>query len=178
MEHPDLDVFEVRIAEQLVESAADGCGKFLPCEGDERRALALTQVVAARFAGCGRIAEDAQDVVAQLKGHADGVAEGAECILLLRVRAADRRPDEERLLDGVARRLERRDMERPIELLIVRGGNSLRRDVEVLSDRHIPPHLRVSAAGRSRAVGGRIRYALLEQVVAPRDQKIAGEDRR
>ncbi len=69
--------------------AASADGAAVQGEGDEHGALALDQVVAGGLAGRGRVAEDAEQVVTQLEGLAQGKAEGAE---LPELRPACHRP--------------------------------------------------------------------------------------
>ena len=76
LQHPDLIVVEVGVAEQLVEQAASPSrAVFCRARRDEHRALALAQVVAGRLAGDLGVAEDAEQVVAQLEGDAERQAE-------------------------------------------------------------------------------------------------------
>ena len=80
----DLLGAEVGIAEELVEQARAVRGQPLPRDRDEHGALALAQVVAARLAGDLGVAEDAEQVVAQLVGDAEGQAEPAQRVELRR----------------------------------------------------------------------------------------------
>ena len=69
---------EVRVAEARAEQRALGVVGQAEGPEHEQRALALAEVVEGALAGLGRIAEEAEDVVAHLEGHADGVAVGAQ----------------------------------------------------------------------------------------------------
>ena len=103
------------------------------------------------------VAEDAEHVIAQLERHADRMPERRQRGLLRGVGAGERRADRERLLDAVARRLERRDAQRALGVPLV-GLGDVRRllgDVEELADRHLAAHRRVLGA-RRRRVGGRM----------------------
>ena len=66
-------------------------------------ALALAQVVSRGLAGACFVAEDAQDVVAQLEGQADREAEASQRVELVSVGASQGGADHERLLHAVAR---------------------------------------------------------------------------
>ena len=62
-------------AERAVEQRGVGGGGGVEGEGDQHGALALDQVVAGRLAGGGRVAEDAEQVVAELERLAEREAE-------------------------------------------------------------------------------------------------------
>ena len=79
-----------RVAEQLVEQAPRSGGSRSPGERDEHGALALAQVVAARLAGDRGVAEDAEQVVAQLEGDAERQPEGAQRVELAGDAAGER----------------------------------------------------------------------------------------
>src|SRR5262249_24517979 len=73
----DLGVAEVR-ATEVLQAAGAGGGRSRGRRRDERGELALAQVVADRFPGDGGIAEDTQDVVAQLERLAQWQPERAQ----------------------------------------------------------------------------------------------------
>ena len=81
----------------LSRSFASADGQGVERQRDEHRALALDQVVAGRLAGHRRVAEDAEQVVAQLEGLAEREAEAAE---LGDLRARRRRPGRRRCGGG------------------------------------------------------------------------------
>ena len=104
-------------------------------------------------------------------------AASASCCAL--VRAGEGGADGQRLLDAVARRLERGDPQRTLGVHLV-GLADVRRllgDVEELADRHLPAHDRVlGARGRRTRVGCR-GQSLFEQIIAPGHQQIAQQHR-
>ena len=73
--------------------------------GDQHRALALTEIISGGLAGDLRVAEDPEQVVAELEGPAERRAVRAEREVQLVVATAQRGADLARPLHGVARRL-------------------------------------------------------------------------
>src|ERR1019366_5552703 len=73
--HGHLDVVVVRVL--APEDPAQPFGRAVVAQGldDERRPLALAEVVARRLPRCRLVAERAQDVVAELEGDAEGFGE-------------------------------------------------------------------------------------------------------
>ena len=65
-------------AEASVEQRGVGGGRAVEGQRDQHGALALDQVVAGGLAGGGRVAEDAEQVVAQLEGLAERQPERRE----------------------------------------------------------------------------------------------------
>jgi len=98
-----------RLAKELVTEAAVeqitlGRAGPLPGERDQDRPFPLAEVVTRRLPGLLRIAEHAEDVVAELERDADRDAVTGER-RDRPVRAGQRRPEVQRALDGVLRRL-------------------------------------------------------------------------
>ncbi|MDQ0725054.1 hypothetical protein QFZ21_000054 [Microbacterium sp. W4I20] len=147
-------------------------------EGDEHRALALPQVVACRLAGDRRIAEDSEDVVAQLERHPDRMPESTQGGQLVLVGAREGGTEDEGLLDAVAGGLERHHPERPLRMLgpLVHAPRRFFGDVEILPRGHVPAHPGVLRPDRARL---RVRVeGRLEQVVAPGHEQVAEKDGR
>src|SRR5690606_9092613 len=85
---------------------------------DDDRALALPQVVSRWLPGDGRVAEDAEQVVAELERLPEREPEPAAGVELVVVRSGEGCAQHDRVLDGVSRRL------RPYDL----AGSGLVRD--------------------------------------------------
>ena len=93
LQHRDLLGVERRIAEQFVDEPGCRAGQLLPREGDQHGALALAQVVAGGLAGHRGVAEDAEQVVAQLERDAERKAERAQRRDLRERAAGERRAE-------------------------------------------------------------------------------------
>ena len=134
--------------------------------------LALAQVVARGFAGDGGVAEDAEQVVAQLEGHADVGAEAAVAGDQVGVGARDRRAEVQRPLDGVGRGLV------PVDLQRRPGGGvagGLDEHVEVLPAEDLGAHRLPRGGGAGGGVGGQAGAA--QHVVGPDQGEVAEQDR-
>ena len=158
---------------------AVGVGRRVEGVGHEHGALALAQVVARGLAGGLGVAEDAEQVVAQLERLTEGeavVGQGSERPV---GRAADERADEQRVLDGVLRALEADHLagrgDPGIEVEPVPAAGRLEQ-VEELAAHELRAHRVEELAAAGELVGGQA--ARRVQLVAPRQAQVAGEDRR
>src|SRR5256884_6866297 len=133
----DLGVIKVGPA-QVLEPARFRPGRARRSSGDERRELALAQVVADRLAGDGGVAEDTEDVVAQLEGRTERQPEGAERIGELVEAACQRRAKMQRPFDGVLPGLVPLD---PSRLHRVAAAARRALEVEILPDAELDPQL-------------------------------------
>lgn len=167
-------------AEQIVEDASLSDGERLPRERHEHRALPLDEIAAARLARELFVAEHPEQVVAQLEGDSDRQSELGERPLLLLARPCEGGPDEQRRLDAVLGRLVDEHAGRSVELLrmLREPGALLLEHVEVLTHGDLAPHpVEVRARGPGRvAIGSRLAGGR-EQLVGPRLEQVAEEDR-
>ncbi len=175
----DLVGAEIALPDELVEVAQSAGAERRARVGDEQSALAFAKIVAHGLARDGAVTEDSEDVVAQLEGEADGVAEGRKCAVLLGVSAGERGTELKRVLHAVPRRLQGSDTQRAIGVGVGRGRDvrGLLGDIEELTDRHFTAHASELGAGPMRTIGFDVHESFFEQVVAPRDEEIAEEDR-
>ena len=180
LQRRDLRGIQLGIPDQLVDDPPCRGSEPLARVRDEDRALALAQVVARGLAGRGLVAEDAEHVIAQLERHADRMPERRQRGLLGGVGAGERRTDRERLLDAVARGLERRDAQRALGVHArrarceVRDSSAMSRNWPIVTSRRIVAY---SARADAACAGGCRGQALFEKVVAPRHQQVAEQDR-
>src|SRR6266480_825316 len=161
----DLGVIEVGPA-QVLEPARRRPGRARRSRGDERRELALAQVVTDRLAGDGGVAEDTEDVVAQLEGRTERQPEGAERIGELVEPSRQRRAEMQGPLDGVLPGLVPLDPSR-LHRVTAAAGRSL--EVEVLPDAQLDPQL---VEDGPRDLGRRA-----EKDVRVHEGEVADEDR-
>ena len=122
-------------AERAVEEGGVGGGGGVEGEGDQHGALALDQVVAGGLAGGGRVAEDAEQVVAELERLAQRQAERRQLRASSSGRGAgERGADVQRPLDGVLRGLVAQHGHRGVDVGAAAG---LDRHVEELPGDHL-----------------------------------------
>ena len=126
-------------------------GSGVEREGDEHRALALDQVVAGRLARLLRVAEDAEQVVAQLERLAQGQAEAAELLELAGVGPGEGGADVDRALDGVLGGLVAQHRHRRVD---VGAAARLHGDVEELPGDDLVAALLEEGQPGSDLVGG------------------------
>ncbi len=176
LQHRDLLAVESAVAEQLVEHPRRGGGELLPGERHEHRALALAEIVAGRLARHRGVAEDAEQVVAELERDPQREPEVAEGRDLRERAAGERGPDRERRLDAVFRRLVDDHPVGPRQMLVLGQGapGHLLEDVEILARRHLGAH--PAELGAGGATGRRVpgeRDAGIHELVAPAEEQIA-----
>ena len=181
LQHPDLFDVELGVAEQFVEQAALAGRESLA--GDARSSI--VRLPSRRSSPLGlpvtsRVAEHAEQVVAQLVGDAERQTEGAQRRELSDRSAAEGGADHERCVHAVLGRLVGDDgLGARAHLVLGRGPpGPLLEDVEVLAARDLgahPDELRAAAAC-GVAVGERLE-SLVEQFVAPAEQQVAVQDR-
>ena len=162
----DLGVVEVGPAEVL-EPPRRRPGRARRRRRDERRELALAQVVTDRLAGDGDVPEHPEDVVAQLEGLAERQPERAERVGELFEAAGERGAEMQRPLDGVLPRLVPLDPRR-LHRVAAAAGRAL--EVEVLADAELDAQLVEDGPGD---LGCRA-----EQDVGVHEGEVADEDRR
>ncbi len=159
-----------RGAQQLCGRGVGLVGQFERL-GQQHRALAGSQVVAGGLTGHRRIAEDAEDVVAELEGDSEIVADLVEYLLYVGPVGSGGRAQLQRSGHRVGRGLVGVDVHRRGHRF---GTAGLRDDIEVLTAEHfgadvapdlLDPLLRV---GRDGCRG--------DDVVGPRQGQIAGQD--
>ena len=114
------------------------------------------------------VAEDPEQVVAQLERVAEVEAVARERREVVRVGAAGRRPDEQRVLDGVLRALVADDAAGPLDPLGGRPGRPTDR-IDSTTSRNCPPisWVRIrskTARPRARSLGGRPEVAYSSSV--------------
>ena len=160
-------------AERGVEDLGVGDGQGVERERDQHGALALDQVVAGRLAGDGRVAEDAEQVVAQLEGLAQRQPEPAELGDHLGARPGEGGADVERPLDGVLRRLVAQHRHRRVH---VGRPACLGGDVEELAGDDLAAGEVEVAERVEHPLGGQAAGA--QQLVGPAEQQVAEQDRR
>jgi hypothetical protein len=132
-------------------AACAGVGR-LERHRDQGRALALAQVVAGGLAGDGRVAEDAQDVVAQLERLAERQAVAGVAVEDGLLGAGEHRAEVQRLLDRVLGALVAGDPQRALDGAAAAG---LLEQVEVLPAHELGAHLGVDPVAGEQPVGGR-----------------------
>ena len=139
---------------------------------DQQRALALGQVRGHGLAGRGGVTEHAQQVVGQLEGTAQRIAEGMEPGQQLRVSPREERAELQGPGHRVPARLERRDLERELAV-----GGPCRRGVQVqcLADHDLLAQDREPSEGGQEDVVGDLTGQ--EQRVSLDEGEIAEEDR-
>src|ERR1700716_3659302 len=133
----DLGVIEVGPA-QVLEPAHRRPGRARRSRGDERRELALAQVVADRLARDGGVAEHPEDVVAQLECLTERKPEGTERIGELVEVAGQRRAQMQGPFDGVLPGLVPLDPSR-LHRVAAAAGRAL--EVEVTPHAQLYPQL-------------------------------------
>ena len=153
-------------------SAASAAGRGVEGQRDQHGALALDEVVAGRLAGGGRVAEDAEQVVAQLERLAQRQPERRQLGQRRRGRAGERGAEVERSLDGVLGRLVAQHRHRGVDVGVAAG---LGGDVEELAGDHLGA-AQVEDVER-RGHGRQRQPAAAQQLVGPRQQQVAEEDR-
>ena len=122
-----------------------------------------------------RVAEHAEHVVAQLERLARAEARTPRGRRSRRAGAAAMAaPEQERVLDGVLRGLVADHLPGPVHAPRAAIGRGLLEHVEVLPAHELGPHRVEDAAARAR---GRGRPLVGEQLVAPGQAQVAGEDR-
>src|SRR2546430_13261574 len=161
----DLGVVEVGRA-QVLEPARRRPGRARRGRGDERRELALAQVVADRLAGDGGVVEDTENVVAQLEGRTERQPEGAEGIGELVEASCQRRAEMQGPFDGVLPGLVPLDPSR-LHRVAAAAGRAL--EAEVLPDPELDSHL---VEGGPGDLGRRT-----EKDVRVHEGEVANEDR-
>ena len=134
---------------------------------DERRELALAQVVADRLARHGCVAEHAQEVVTHLEGLAERQPDGTQRRRELLVTPGERGAEMQRTLDGVLARLVALDARRLPGIAAPAGGTH---QVEVLTDAQLDPQLVEHLPCRGRCIA--------EQPIGVDEGEVADEDRR
>ena len=140
-------------------------------DGEQQRALAFAQVVARGLAGDGRVAEHAEEVVAELEGDADVGPEPAVAVDQLGPGPRQRRAEVQRPFDGVRGGLVAVDAQRR-GLRRIAGG--LVEDVEVLAAQQLGAH---RAPRHSRPHERVLRQAArVEHVVGPHHGEVAEQD--
>ena len=152
LQHCDLIGVEVRVADEFVEDPQRRARQLLAGQRDQHGALALAQVVASGLAGLGLVAEDAEDVIAQLERDAERQAEIAERAHLRQGALRQGGAEGEGRLDAVLRRLVDDDAMRALERLeiVVVAPGDLVEHVEVLPERHLAAHGRELGSRRGR----------------------------
>ena len=161
----------------------------LPGQCQQHRPLALAQIITGGLAGAGRVAEDAELVVAQLEGDPGGLAQFREPgggLALGREPAQDR-ADEQGAHDGVAGRLAAHHRQGGrfhclaggnVVGILVGQGQGLGPHIQVLAERHLLRHgveggpRRRTGRGRALGQGGP------ELGARGGQEQVAQEDRR
>ncbi len=161
-----------RGAERGVEQLGLGGRQRVQRQGDQHGALALDEVVARRLAGRRRVAEDAEQVVAQLEGLAQRQAEAGELVDHLGEAPRQGGADVQGPLDGVLRRLVAQHRHRRVH---VGRPPRLRRDVEELPGDHLAAGQVEVAEGVQHPLGRQPAGA--QQLVGPAEQQVAEQDR-
>ena len=150
-----------------------GGGGGVEGQRDQHGALALDQVVAGGLAGRLRVAEDAEQVVAQLEGLAERQPERRQRVEGRGSRAGQRGADVQRPLDGVLRRLVAQHGHRGVDVGPAAG---LHGHVEELPGDHLRAAQVEQVERRPDPVPRQ--PAAAQHLVGPAQQQVAEQDRR
>ncbi len=161
-----------RAAQCGVEPGGLGRRGGIQGQRDQHGALALDQVVAGRLAGRLRVAEDTEQVVAQLERLAERQPDRGELRLSGVIRARQRGADVQRALDGVLRGLVAQYGHRGVDVGLAAG---LHRDVEELAGDHLRSAQVEQVHGRADPVPRQ--PAAAQHLVGPAEQQVAEQDR-
>ena len=173
----DARCVQVRVAEQCGEQSAPGVVGVRHRVRDQHRALALAEVVTDRLAGQLGVAEDPQQVVAELEGTTQRGSVRGQRGHQLRGSAPDDRPQLGRSVDGVPGRLVLHHPvgrgQRMVEVGAERTG--LGGHIQVLPAGHLGPHR--LGDGQRAGQHRRREPGLLQHLHRPHHQQVAEQDR-